>query len=457
MVTTLKNNSLWILLVLGLAVYLGYGIAGGPPEQVFMPGETTHGHHQIEMACSVCHTQGEGVKQDACTQCHAEELERVDDSHPVIKFKDPRNASRLEQIEATKCVTCHREHQPELTNDMGVTMPTDYCYHCHQEIGTERPSHEGMGFDSCATAGCHNFHDNSALYERFLSDHLDEPDFKEIALVRMRDLYDTPESPYGDSLGKEEADMPDSIEYTHRILHDWATTVHAEAGVNCTDCHNILDEASGQAVWQDRPGYVSCQQCHEHETKGFLEGKHGMRLAQGLSPMTPGMARIPMNAEAAHRELDCASCHGSHRFNTRKAGVDACLDCHNDDHSLAYKGSLHYQAYRKELSGLAPEGSGVSCATCHMPRVERTKFGETFTIVDHNQNNSLRPNEKMIRAACIECHGLQFTLDALADEDLIRHNFQGRPTVHVESMDMARAEKEKTEARNKELGFDVED
>lgn len=164
-----------------------------------------------------------------------------------------------------------------------------------------------------------------------------------------------------------------------------------------------------------------------------------------------------MKAGAAHRELDCASCHGSHRFNTRSASVDACLDCHDDEHSLAYKGSLHYQAYRKELAGSAPAGSGVGCATCHMPRVERTQFGESFTIVDHNQNNSLRPNEKMIRAACIQCHGLQFTLNALADQGLIRRNFQGRSTVHVESMDMARAEKEKTEARNKALGFDTDE
>lgn len=432
----------WLTLLIGLASFLGYGLVGGP-EEIFMPGETTHGHHQIEMACSVCHTTGEGVKQDACTQCHAEELERVNDSHPVIKFKDPRNASRLEQIEATKCITCHREHQPELVGEMGVTLPTDYCYHCHQEIASERPSHEGMGFDTCATAGCHNFHDNTALYERFLADHLDEPNFKDLALTRARDFYDDLESVKGEPLGKEDADMPDSVEFTHRILHDWSTTAHAAVGVNCTDCHQVEDSETKLLSWMDQPGYVNCQKCHEHETKGFLEGRHGMRLAQGMSPMTPGMARIPMRPEAAHLELDCASCHSSHRFNTRKAEVDACLNCHNDEHSVSYKNSLHFQTFRSELNGTAPENSGVSCATCHMPRVERSQFGESFTISEHNQSNTLRPNEKMVRAACIQCHGLQFTLDSLADPELIRTNFQGRPSVHVDSLDMARAEKEK--------------
>lgn len=453
MIKVIKGNLLWLLPVLGLAIFLGYGVMGGP-EEYFMPGETSHGHHQIEMACSVCHTEkGKGVKQDACTQCHQEELTRIDDSHPVIKFKDPRNAPRLENIEATKCITCHREHQPEITGDMGVTLPTDYCYYCHQEIASQRPSHEGMGFDTCATAGCHNFHDNSALYERFMSDHLDEPNFRDIALVKARSLYSKSDDAVT-ALKETDADMPQNVDYSGSILHDWSTTAHAAVGVNCTDCHNVKDADTGVITWEDRPSHESCQKCHEHETKGFLEGKHGMRLAHGLSPMTPGMAKIPMREDAAHRELTCASCHTSHKFDTQKAAVDACLQCHNDEHTLAYKGSLHFQTFRKEMEGHAPENSGVSCATCHMPRVQRTIFGEEITIVDHNQNNSLRPNEKMIRSSCIQCHGLQFTIDALADEELIKRNFQGRPSVHVDSLEMVREEKIKAEARAKALKAD---
>lgn len=442
---SLREYRYWIAGLIGLCGYLGYSISIGPKTH-FIPGETTHGHHQIEMSCSECHTPSMGVLQDACTKCHAEELERVNDSHPVVKFKDPRNAARLEHIEATKCVSCHREHQPEITRDMGVTLPTDYCYHCHQKIGEQRPSHQGMGFDTCATAGCHNFHDNSSLYERFLTDHLDEPDFKQMALTRARDLYDSPE---GDALVEANADMPEDVEYSHQILHDWSSTAHARAGVNCTSCHNVEDEESGQMLWQDDPGYESCQECHEHETQGFLEGKHGMRLALGLSPMTPGMAKIPMRPEAAHRELSCASCHEPHRFNTNYAAVDACLNCHNDEHSLAYKDSKHYQLFVQASKGLKQDREAVSCATCHMPRVERSRSGETFTLVDHNQNNSLRPNEKMVRSSCIQCHGLQLTLNALADEDLIRRNFQGMPSTFVDSLEMAREEKRLAEEREK--------
>ena len=36
----------------------------------------------------------------------------------------------------------------------------------------------------------------------------------------------------------------------------------------------------------------------------------------------------------------------------------------------------------------------------------------------------------------MQCHGLGFSLDALADENLLRNNFNGRPKAHVKSLDM---------------------
>lgn len=81
-----------------------------------------------------------------------------------------------------------------------------------------------------------------------------------------------------------------------------------------------------------------------------------------------------------------------------------------------------------------------------MSKIERR--GKIAT--NHNQNDNLRPNEKMIRTVCLDCHGLAFSLDALADTDLIRRNFSGRPTVHVESIEWAvrRAEAQKQKGGN---------
>ena len=64
--------------------------------------------------------------------------------------------------------------------------------------------------------------------------------------------------------------------------------------------------------------------------------------------------------------------------------------------------------------------------------------GNRDTIAtNHNQNDTLRPNEKMIRPVCLDCHGLEFSLDALADAALVERNFTGTPTVHVESVEWA--------------------
>ena len=63
--------------------------------------------------------------------------------------------------------------------------------------------------------------------------------------------------------------------------------------------------------------------------------------------------------------------------------------------------------------------------------------GHERVLVQHNQNANLRPNEKMLREVCQDCHGLPFALDALADPALIRNNFKGAPAQHVPSVDMA--------------------
>src|SRR5262249_2193965 len=164
-----------------------------------------------------------------------------------------------------------------------------------------------------------------------------------------------------------------------------------------------------------RPSLAGCRRCHESEGAGFDAGKHGMRAAAGLTAMTPALARRPMRADAADHALGCGTCHDVHRVDTRRAAVDACLGCHDDAHSRAYEGGSHFAAWKAELAGTAPPGSGVSCATCHLPRAARRERGRDVVAVDHDQNGNLRPVTKMVRSVCMRCHGVGYSLDALAD------------------------------------------
>ncbi len=442
---------LWLCSTFALAGYLGYELVYQPEKPHFLIGDSTHGHYQIELTCDACHTTpfgGEEVLQDACTTCHGAELKASLDSHPRKKFTDPRNADLVSILDARQCVSCHGEHNPDALHPMGVTLPDDYCFQCHEDVGEERLSHEGLGFETCASAGCHNYHDNRALYEDFLLKHANSPETPSSRTVLPTTLtqYLNTQQITWPKANLSVISNDDRIQKvtTPTIQHEWINSAHGQAGVSCTSCHtdeqttpSTSDTHNTNTTWIDKPSHAQCQACHQPETTGFLAGKHGMRLSQGLSPMTPVHARQPMQPESAHQELECNSCHGAHTDNRITAAAESCLTCHADDHSLAFESSPHGHTWQQALVGSRPPETAVSCATCHMPRTEKDVYGETLVQVEHNQNTTLRPNEKMIRSSCMNCHNLQFSLDALADPDLIKNNFTGRPQTHIDSIDMA--------------------
>jgi hypothetical protein len=401
---------------------------------IYVPGRTSDGHHQIEDDCSACHTPFAGVPQQACLGCHADELGDGIDAHRPEVFADPRNSWMLDKIDALRCVTCHGEHAPEVTHAMGVTVPADFCQACHGGIANERPSHEDFDPAGCATTACHRYHDNRSLYEDFVARHLDDPPTSSVAKVPLRNLpaFLAATQPKVAALAAGDHDGPRSASAPSAgVVQDWATSSHARAGVNCRSCH-----APRQSAWSDRPTPEGCKSCHEREVHGFLNGRHGMRLERGLKGMLPGLARLPMKdkARASERELDCVSCHGAHQFGTEKAAFEACVSCHDDQHSNSYASSPHAKLWRDELAGIAPVGSGVSCATCQAT----SSAGHERVVVEHNQNDNLRPRDKQVRSVCLDCHGLGFSLAALSDAKLVANNFRGKPAEEPKTLELVR-------------------
>ncbi len=420
----------WIVTTMGIAAYMAFNMFG-KDRGMLLPGETTSGHHQIEGACNACHTPFRGVRQNACLACHQADLQSAEDSHGEEKFTDPRYADDLALLDARQCATCHVEHRPEITGAMGVTLPEDFCRSCHADVADERPTHKDLAFDSCGSAGCHNYHDNRALYEDFLVRHGEAEPATFAAAWPQRNAWISRETHDAGPLGAADADSPPASSRPE-LIADWANSAHAAGGVSCSDCHAATD-----APWSDHPPRTACSACHELEYQGFTEGRHGMRWAVDLDPTSPAMARLPMHPDALDETLDCGTCHNVHTVNVREAATDACLSCHADEHSNAYADSPHARLWELEMSGDGAPGSGVSCASCHLPREERLIGGEDRIVVQHNQNANLRPNEKMIREVCMTCHSLALSIDALADPELIRNNFSGMPSGHVRSIDMA--------------------
>ncbi|TNC83032.1 MAG: hypothetical protein C9356_00875 [Oleiphilus sp.] len=424
---------LWAVVTLLIVGYYGNAMFLSEEKESLLIGEASYGHYQIEMVCDSCHTDpfgGPEVLQKACVSCHAEELKEGHDSHPKKKFNDPRNADRLEVIDARYCVTCHTEHQAERTHPMGVTIPEDYCFHCHQEVGEERLSHKDLAFDSCANAGCHNYHDNRALYERFLVENADQPWLNRLAEINAADSA----SFHGRQvlatktewhLASGEVAKTDLLNLQH-----WDQNRHVEAGISCVACH---ESTPGSKAWVEQPAMEVCASCHQQENEGFRKGRHGMRLVQDMAAISPGESRALSFADASlNTSHSCMACHSQQPKSERAVAVTACLGCHQDEHSLAFERSPHAQRDEESLT----------CATCHMPRLtdaplEATPGQPVLTRVEHNQSANLRPNEKMIRPVCMQCHSLAFSIDALADETLIQNNFRGKPGHHVPSIDWA--------------------
>jgi len=436
----------------------------GPADLVLrswlLPGQTSHGHYQIELACNECHASAFPSREDVqetCESCHAKDLKAVDDSHPRAKFTDPRNAERAALLDATHCVTCHVEHKPDITHGAGVTLPRDYCVICHKDVAKERPSHEGMAFTTCTNAGCHNFHDNTALYEDFLVKHAgvgamqDDPRVPERNLAQMiEELTDYPYEAYPPNVAVEAPDNGAMLPASDEIHADFLSTAHAKAGVNCSGCHVPVKQQGGdlaKADWVEKPTEQACVQCHGPEVEGFLAGLHGMRLKSGLPAMTPADARRPMKADRAHEAIGCTSCHGAHRFDTARAAVEACTTCHDDTHTKAYADSPHARTVAAVKRGEAAPETAVTCATCHMPRVAYdTPDFVRRTLVVHAQGANLNPPIKMARQVCMNCHGLGFSIDALAEPDLARENFPRAPKMHVKSIEMAVAREHAAQA-----------
>ena len=448
------------------------------PRTVFLVGATTSAHHQVEMACETCHAApafanpevASDALNDACRGCHEDELRDAEDSHAAKLFRGPRMARYRQALDPRLCTSCHLEHRPEITRPGAVTVATDFCIACHgegdQDVRAVRTSHAGLGFDTCASAGCHNYHDNRALYEDFLlrraadPRHLSVPVHGPSALARSRQAHPAKPAPPAQAPAEAVAEA---------VLREWARSAHAAADVNCVHCHAPGAAATGASAvdiataWVAAPGTAPCVTCHDAQASTFAQGRHGMRghplvaaprdagqaltafgfnaqLAEAAtwfadparpSAMTVAEARLPMREDARHRSLDCVSCHGPHAVDIRFAAVEACAGCHADAHTRAYFQSPHYELWRAELGGGAP-GSGVSCATCHM-----AKRQHSGAPTSHNQSELLRPNEKMIRPVCLHCHGLGFAIDALADSELVARNFRGAPQGHVPSIDWA--------------------
>lgn len=219
------------------------------------------------------------------------------------------------------------------------------------------------------------------------------------------------------------------------INQDWKGSLHALNDVNCSSCHE--DQKTKEFV--AKPTGESCKTCHEDAVDTFLLGKHGIRLLEGQTPLQPSMARLPMKEEAHDKLMTCNTCHDVHSVKTIPAATDACLSCHNDQHSLNYENSKHAELFAADRNLPRPSGESVSCATCHLPRHTVTSGEAEVAHVNHNNTYTLLPRDRMVQEVCMNCHGVEYSYNSIFDDELVEANFDKAPTESMETFELIRA------------------
>ena len=215
-----------------------------------------------------------------------------------------------------------------------------------------------------------------------------------------------------------------------KIEQQWQTSAHALTDVNCSSCH--LNEETDKFV--AKPTAESCRSCHENSVDTFLLGKHGIRTLEGLSPLTPAMAHLPMKDGVADKQMNCNTCHNVHTVDTYQASVDSCLTCHSDRHSLNYKNSPHAQIFREIGTLPRPDENSVTCATCHLPR----QVSGDDILVNHNNTYTLKPRDRMVQEVCMNCHGVEHAYNSIFDDELVEANFARPPDRQLPTFELVR-------------------
>ncbi len=257
------------------------------------------------------------------------------------------------------------------------------------------------------------------------------------------------------------------VRETAAVVHEYETSAHAAAGVNCLDCHA---PAEGQKPLEHR-GFViaesltagNCKQCHATEYEQYLRSRHAApawaavagdadftaeqvafaekhhpgwvkRPANRLAQME-GEAAIVKGCNACHSvgrpNADgsigtCTACHSRHASSVELARTPStCGQCHmGPDHSQIeiYNESKHgvLFAAQKPMMNLDADPKKLTtrdmfvptCATCHMSGLDGLKVTHDtterlsyflFAEVSDNRPH-FEVGQRQMQEACLKCH-----------------------------------------------------
>ena len=230
---------------------------------------------------------------------------------------------------------------------------------------------------------------------------------------------------WGDPAGKECVSCHEKS--SAGLTAQWKRSQHAEAGVNCLDCHKAdIDDADAitheGAVIATIVSPLDCSRCHttEYEQQRGSVHSEAVTLIENRLPALAGhvggAAIVAAGCDQCHGStvrvrgdgtLDpatwpnsgigrinpdgskgsCSSCHGRHRFSKAQAREpSACVRCHSGPDSpdkAIYEASKHGMLFESQREEMALDSeswvagkdyvAAPTCVTCHMGAAGKLK------------------------------------------------------------------------------------
>ncbi len=257
------------------------------------------------------------------------------------------------------------------------------------------------------------------------------------------------------------------LEETGAIVHQFERSAHAQRGVTCLDCHQVLNDQvaldhRGFTITRE-PTSQNCAACHATQYDQFVRSRHAapawaavqggsdfsqdiVAAAEALHPgavdrapnqlvLLEGAAATEVGCQGCHDigqpNLDgsigkCTECHAAHSTSVSLAREPAtCGQCHmGPDHSQLeiYNESKHgvlfnaqraFQNLRADPRTLSTRDMSVpTCATCHMSGLDGMGFTHDvterlswwlFAPVSERRPTYLQGQAEM-KSLCRKCH-----------------------------------------------------
>ncbi len=256
---------------------------------------------------------------------------------------------------------------------------------------------------------------------------------------------------------------------TGQVAKDWASSVHAERGVSCVNCHGgDATKSDKESAHATSAGFVGvpkivdipalCASCHSNvdamrqydlptdQYAKYQTSVHGQKLAQGDTKVAT-----------------CATCHDAHgtkRTDDPTAKVyplnvpALCATCHaNAEYMKGYNiPTNQYDLYVKSVHGQAllvkQDTRAPSCATCHgthgaaPPGFDEVAnvCGSCHTATQDYYLQSAHASNQPGTPKCVTCHG---RYDVMTPTDDMFHGTETRQcgSCHPDSSPQAAAVK----------------